>query len=418
MSKKIVSIIASFLIASLVAVSYGISASGAGNPCTKIHTTKTIGKFKYECVKSGKKLVWNKGIALLNKPAEESAVPIPIAIPVPRGSITFENIMDNVDNVAQVAFENVQAALVSNPFPKAINTTIWVGPNTIPVGSMSEKERIQTAMKLWSGFNQPKTIGLFFFNTQDEPSAEIAYDSWRRTNSISGGQPASMLRNDCLSNNGPNAPVASLEPLKDCSGANAGVVDAIGTGIGIFGVPTEPRTRADTYRLGAIEIHEFTHMVQMAQFLDGVRQPGSAMYSISPCWIQEGQAHFAGKTAASNTLNEYLQQRNGEAKYRTNGNGDQPRRDFEGIMDYLSLTTLPSCEKTYSWGYATGMLAVEALSAIGGVQSTMALYAMEARGSTFSDAFELIYGIPWSDARPILAHVIAQDYLVPSINVN
>ena len=300
--------------------------------------------------------------------------------------------------------------------PTGLKTFIWVGPTTVPVGNMSEEERIVKAMKLWSGFNQPKSIGIFFFNTQDEPLAEIAYDKWRTDNKITTGQPASMMRNDCLSNNGPGAPVASTEPLKDCTGANAGVIDSLGTGVGWFGVPTEAGPRSDPYRLGALEIHEFTHMVQTAQFLGTGQQPGSALQAKSPCWLQEGQAHFASKTTASNTFSDYLRQRNGEALYRTNSSNVPAPRDLAGISEYLSLATLATCQSTYSWGYATGMLAVEALSAIGGVQSTMALYALEATGKSFSESFQMVYGISWDKAQPILAQVISRDYLVPSMN--
>ena len=60
---------------------------------------------------------------------------------------------------------------------------------------------------------------------------------------------------------------------------------------------------------------------------------------------------------------------------------------------------------------------MEALSAIGGVQSTMALTAEQARGKTFSEAFESVYGISWNEAQPILVKVIAGEYLQPNINL-
>lgn len=367
-------------------------------------------------------LVTGCGESKINQPQAASSAPqesfvakIPIALPVAQGEITFANILDNVEKVAQVAFENSQKTYKSNATPSGMKSTIWVGPSTVPVGSMSEEERIVKAMKLWSGFNQPKSIGLFFYNTKDEPMAEIAYNKWLSDNQITNTSPASMMRNVCLSNNGPGAPVASTETLQDCTGANAGVIDSIGTGVGWFGIPTEAGARADTYRLGAIEIHEFTHMVQTAQFVGSSDSPEQGMQSVSPCWLQEGQAHFAGKTVASNTFEEYLQQRNGEALERRAENGLVAPRDLDGVSSYLSLETLDTCQKTYSWGYATGMLAVEALSAIGGVQSTMALYALEANGHTFSESFKLVYGLSWEEAQPILAQVIVKDYAVATM---
>ena len=42
-----------------------VSANAAVKPvsnCSKINATKTVSGYKYTCIKSGKKLVWNKGV--------------------------------------------------------------------------------------------------------------------------------------------------------------------------------------------------------------------------------------------------------------------------------------------------------------------------------------------------------------------
>ena len=51
------------------------AAPKAGSKCTKAGQTSTSAGIKYTCVKSGKKLVWNKGVAL--KKAEPAPVPTP-----------------------------------------------------------------------------------------------------------------------------------------------------------------------------------------------------------------------------------------------------------------------------------------------------------------------------------------------------
>ena len=51
------------------------AAPKAGGKCTKAGQTSTSAGIKYTCVKSGKKLVWNKGVAL--KKAEPAPVPTP-----------------------------------------------------------------------------------------------------------------------------------------------------------------------------------------------------------------------------------------------------------------------------------------------------------------------------------------------------
>ena len=60
-----------------------VSASIAGTACTKLNSTKTVSNIKYTCVKSGKKLVWNKGFAVALKPA-----PSPSPTPTPNQSST------------------------------------------------------------------------------------------------------------------------------------------------------------------------------------------------------------------------------------------------------------------------------------------------------------------------------------------
>ena len=59
------------------------SASIAGTSCTKLNSTKTVSNIKYACVKSGKKLVWNKGIAIAVKPS-----PSPIPTPAQSDSVS------------------------------------------------------------------------------------------------------------------------------------------------------------------------------------------------------------------------------------------------------------------------------------------------------------------------------------------
>jgi hypothetical protein len=54
------------------------AATIAGTKCTKVGTTKTTGGFKYSCIKSGTKLIWNKGTVIKTTPKPSvSATPTP-----------------------------------------------------------------------------------------------------------------------------------------------------------------------------------------------------------------------------------------------------------------------------------------------------------------------------------------------------
>lgn len=54
------------------------AAVKAGSACTKLNSTSTSGGYKYTCIKSGKKLVWSKGVK----------VPTPTPTPTPTSTST------------------------------------------------------------------------------------------------------------------------------------------------------------------------------------------------------------------------------------------------------------------------------------------------------------------------------------------
>ena len=65
------------------------AATIAGTTCPKVGNTKTTGGVKYFCVKSGKKLVWNKGTAVKATPTpSKSATPTPSKSATPSQSAT------------------------------------------------------------------------------------------------------------------------------------------------------------------------------------------------------------------------------------------------------------------------------------------------------------------------------------------
>ena len=75
------------LLVSLTLITSAASAAvKAGATCSKLGATSTSAGKKYTCVKSGKKLVWNKGVAIAKPVPTVSPTPVPTATPIPKGS--------------------------------------------------------------------------------------------------------------------------------------------------------------------------------------------------------------------------------------------------------------------------------------------------------------------------------------------
>jgi hypothetical protein len=70
----------------LIAPLNAMAAVKAGDSCKKVGLTATSGGKKYTCIKSGKRLVWNKGVAIAKPVPTVSPTPVPTAAPIPTAS--------------------------------------------------------------------------------------------------------------------------------------------------------------------------------------------------------------------------------------------------------------------------------------------------------------------------------------------
>ena len=97
------------------------AATIAGTKCTKVGTTKTTGGVKYFCVKSGTKLIWNKGSAVKTTAKatpkatpKASASPSKTATPSPSinsglTKLTLEEVKKHASSTScwSIVYENV-----------------------------------------------------------------------------------------------------------------------------------------------------------------------------------------------------------------------------------------------------------------------------------------------------------------------
>ena len=384
----------------------------AGAKCTKAGSTATASGKKFTCIKSGRKLVWNKGVAI-KKPSPVATptptptptpepiptptptpTPIPTPTPTPTPTIpaapivfTFDNISENYLQISSNVYAKYEAALDKN-YQSKIDVKTIVGPNTKPVFT-NTAAAIGIGSNLLRNFKQPDVMTVIYYSFVDKDWAI------QKTQEVDGTNRWSyQLAYECTS-----------QTL--CRGGSAGVTQNW-HGMSRFTVSQDNSPYMIGRRsAGWNEIHEFVHVVYMTEIKPNLNR----WYSVTPSWFSEGHADVIGMLGGAKTVSEYVSSK--DLTYKS-VRPDQTLRSYspENILRfYEALAKLqepesPMKQYVYSLGYST----VEALVAIGGIDSPMNLFLETTKGSTFEQAFKTIYGIEWKVAAPILAEVVSKQY--------
>ena len=178
-----------------------------------------------------------------------------------------------------------------------------------------------------------------------------------------------------------------------------------------------PDTVKDPYQTtGGIALHELTHAIQGTQFFNGSQDNDGNfdMTNLAPCWLIEGQAQYDA-LAPLNTFNDYRSRiqamyEGQMVTYLKDSSPNNINRIFQNSLP------APQCHDAvvqvgpntpYRLGYGVGMFAVQALTAVGGIESVLALYTEMAHGMLFPDAFKAVYNYDWTKASMKIATLIS-----------
>jgi hypothetical protein len=391
-----------------------IAAIKAGGTCTKLGTISTYAGKKYTCIKSGKKLLWSKGVAVTTKPTptptpsgtptpspspspSATPTPTPTATPTPTQSPTstaapiiipktFEELLGNSQGIAISAWTSMSDKIKKSSIV-AVKQEIYVGPNTT-IPNSNVKEIFENATRIFVGFNQPQSFLALYYRFQDKDWAKAKLAELNQSNRVQ------EIDGSCGS-------------LTRCNGASAGKATQT-SGFSQYGV-TEPGGQTDTYHLGGgLEIHEYTHIAQAMQFVG--KQKDDQNFNYLPKWFIEGHAHITGITASAKTLEEY--QLNRRDWLNTSPNQEIKSFAAEDIERfYASLMPGMYNAEMFGYVYTIGYITMESLVALRGIDSPMEVILQVSNGSTFEEAFAKVYGIAWAQAAPILAKSVSQQFL-------
>jgi hypothetical protein len=379
MKKVLTLAVATVLLGSVLALPAS-AAVKAGATCSKAGSVNTSGGKKFTCVKSGKKLVWNKGALVPGaKPAPTASTTPAATIPV--APTSFDDLVKNYKGISYAAWSKSRTKIIASS-KIDFNFTLVLGPNS-ELSYKDPNAAFNLVSRLYSDYAKSGDLYLLSFNFEDRDWAVKQMDSI--------------------------IPNAGSRWIYDIACATKTSCD----GGGAFFDGSKKHLVVETVGLinentttGTLEAHEFTHSVQ--QMAMGAARPATEFISAPwlPNWYWEGQARFTqNATIWFESFDSYLRLRNATS----GGLIKDLKYDSKYIEEYFVLN--PNRE----WGdkharqrqYDLGAMLIEILTALKGPDSTMEMWRLAGTGVSLESAFEKIYGIPFKTALPIMSKAIA-----------
>lgn len=364
MRKTISAAFVSSLLVAALATSPAIAATPkAGAACAKAGVTQTIKSgstsTKFTCVKSGKKLTWNKGVKVVSKPVAPKPIAsgepnpaTPEIISVDAAAAYKANGWDKPTssaNIATGATKEFAAYIADQKQEVAVNVVAQTGTPQYLIDWIK-----QGVTKVATTFEYPKLTGPYTgFVAKDVDWLKVEFAK------VYGQQAA-------------NDRAGSFEGAPARGGADTGVWNWA------F-IEKENLMTIDAIGMRQTPAHEYFHSVQE-------RSVGSCSPCGTPQWFWEGPAVFVGtQTAASLGFNTYAEARTWMVQRTTN----------PGTKSLMLSEVTENNGKMDPYGI--GALATEFLVAHVGMKKFVAVYREIGAGKTFAKAFNDATGVSLND---------------------
>jgi hypothetical protein len=380
-----------------------------GSACKSVNQKATYQKKTYTCIKSGKKLVWNKGVAKATPaPAPTpSAAPTPTPTPTPSPTPTptllipaepksFADIEQNYGSVAYWAWKKSKDKIESskrtfNEFENIIAPNSGI-LNKTPIIAFDATSR------LFAEFVQPSKFYSISFSYDDLGWAQSKFEELFSD--------PELLKEIQAPNRGGPYQAKGICPSPDRCHSSSPNTNRAGVSIILVGyTPTRVNYLGEIN--GDLQSHEYTHVVQQHQFVKSPREINglASLKQYIPWWLVEGGADFGGIVSTHyDSFQEY-------SKTRLRDVNNVPRRDAAWYENFINPASNQEWIPLGSTGeiYTVGFVITEIFTALKGPGAQMEIVRQIAQGKSMDEAFENVFGTPWKTAIPIIAKVIASE---------
>lgn len=339
-----------------------------GAACSKAGLKSVVSGMTYTCIKSGKKLVWDKGVAVtkptaaVTSAATPSAAPVVTPTPAPTPEIVYATLWEKYKWSKPTSSSSVASA-ATDKF-KAFAATARSTATTIKIVSQDGTDPnllkwvTDGSALVAKIFSYPQLSGPFVaVLANDKTFAEKAYND-----------------------NGFSRDAKSLADYFDKAPASGGPPNTYNNTM----IKNNNLLVNDKIGIMQMPGHETFHFIQKSIAGKSATPDG---LGIAPQWFWEGPAVFVGLQAA-NLLSL--------ASYATEGRAFAVKRSTSGPVKSLKLSEVVKNDGTAD-PYGIGAIATEFLVANVGMEKFMDIYNNLGKGMNFQDSFKAATGVEIAD---------------------
>jgi hypothetical protein len=394
-------------------ISISLPAQAAVKPgtlCAKAGSTSVVSGKKFTCVKSGKKLVWDKGALIpvaKPVPAKSEPAPAPTAAasaPVIAVPTSFSDLYEKRKGIAYSVWSKFNKS-VSQPDVTLPLIEIYRGPNT-PIYVKDPGSYFKQVIQLFPGVNLPKKVVVFYWTQKD--LSEVS----KMALSVMGTE---NLQKNVDETTGPFVR-CNNDTNCDVGGALIGTDGTAYLGIGLPDIQSEAESSGGGN--GGVEKVEFYHALQLFNYHTNslpITSQGRNLQSVHlpPFWLNIGGENLVSNGLAYAKSYDRFKQMSGYKNWT-----DQiiPNFGMDWLNEYLDIKYVNTNWKDS--GYLTvrphvlmGSHLSEIFMAIKGPSVLLDFHEQMSKKASFAEVFQRIFGVSWDEAKPEIVKVIYDRYL-------